>query len=137
MRSRSLLICIVLAIATTGCNSSDSAARRGTQRTECDNPVPVDNRTGTILRTARLALSAAAERDSAELSDLATNDTIVRKMLRRERPFYRAASKHVQGFCIVSASSERVEIDLRFPYSRDGRSRTEHYQLVFVRRKTD
>lgn len=129
------MIAFMLGIAI-GCNSSDSPARARAQRADCNHLVPVGNWTDTILRSAISALTSAADRDSAKLSNLVTNDTIVRKMLRRERQFYRAASKHVQQFCIVSASNHRVEIDLQFRYSRRARREAghiEHYQMVFVR----
>ena len=105
--------------------------------------------TCVLLATGLIAIGSAAEADSLLLhagkvgaasatvcSELLAELTIVRKMLRRERQFYRAASKHVQQFCIVSASHHRVEIDLQFRYSRRARREAghiEHYQMVFVR----
>lgn len=135
MRSQGLLIAVMLGIATTGCNSSDSAAHAGAQQPDCENLVPGGNWTDTVLSSAKLALSSAAERDSAALSNLVTNDTLVRKMLRRDKQLYRAAYRHVQKFCVVSASHHRVEIDIHFPYSGraiGGGEHLEHYQMVFV-----
>lgn len=118
------------------CNSSPPAGRAGGGGTDCATLNQTDDRTETVLRTARVVLAAAAEGDSAALARLVNNDTISRKVLKRERPFYRAASSHAQAFCVVSASPDRVEIDLRFPYSRRNGARShhnEHYQMVFVR----
>lgn len=135
MRPRGVLMILAFGIGIIGCDSTSPAARAATKGKECEPLTAMDNRGDTIVQRAKLTLSFAARGDSARLASLVTNDTLVRKMLGREKSFYRTASEYVESFCVVDTAADRVEIDLRFPYSGAGRN-TEHYQMVFVRGRT-